>query len=72
MCWKEFIISFLWLVSFDCLFGFLVWYLYKFIDYKYFSKLEISTLKEENKYLKEENQKVNGASTDFWTVDDIK
>ena len=30
------------------------------------SQLEINILKEENKYLKEENKKVNGTSADFW------
>ena len=30
------------------------------------SQLEINVLKEENKYLIEENKKVNGTSADFW------
>ena len=69
MLWKEFIIEFLKLCSFDVLFGFLIWTLYKYIDFKYFSSLEITTLKEENKYLKQENLKLNGTST-FFTEDD--
>lgn len=43
----------------------LVFMLYRYIDMKYFSDLEINQLKEENKYLREENQKIKG-STDFW------
>lgn len=70
MNFLEFLIKLLWLVSFDVLVGFLIWTLYKYIDYKYFSQLEISTLIEENKYLKQENRKINGASTDFWKEDD--
>lgn len=71
MTWKEFIIELLRLVSFDGIIGFLVYLLWKYIDMRYFSKFEISTLREENKYLKQENQKVNGTST-FWSEEDIK
>lgn len=70
MSFLEFLIKFLSLVSFDILIGFLIWILYKYIDLKYFSSLEIVTLKEENKYLKQENKKINGTSTDFWKEDD--
>ena len=67
MNWLDFILGFLFLVSVDIILGFLVYTLWKYFDMKYFSKLEISILKEENKYLKEENKKVNGTSNDFWS-----
>lgn len=67
MNWLGFILGFLFLVSVDIILGFLVYTLWKYFDMKYFSKLEISILKEENKYLKEENKKVNGTSNDFWS-----
>lgn len=62
----SFVLGFLILISCDIFISFLIWLLYKYIDLKYFSDLEITTLKEENKYLKQENKKVKGASTDFW------
>jgi len=70
MNFLEFLIEMFRIISFDCIFGFLVWILYKYIDYKYFSELEIVSLKEENKYLKKENKKINGTSTKFWDKDD--
>lgn len=36
---------------------------------KYFSNLEIEQLKVENNYLKEENKKIKGTSTNFWSED---
>lgn len=72
MCWKEFFIELLRLVSFDSIFAFWLYLLWKFIDLKYFSSFEISTLKAENKYLKQENQKINGTSTEFWNEEDMK
>lgn len=65
MNFLEFLIKLLGLISFDIIFGFLVWILYKYIDFKYFSALEIVSLKEENKYLKQENKKINGVTTFF-------
>lgn len=62
----EFIINILWLVSIDLLLAFTLFIIYKYIDYKYFSELEIEQLRIENKYLKEENKKING-STNFWS-----
>ena len=70
MNFLEFLIKLLGLISFDILFGFIIWISYKYIDYKYFSSLEITILKEENEYLKKENQKINGTSTKFWDKDD--
>ena len=70
MTFSVFIIKFLWLLSFDAIMGFLIWLLYKYIDLKYFSTFEISVLKEENNYLKNENQKINGTSTNFWNKGD--
>ena len=61
-----FIFGLLCLISIDVIIGFIVFTLYRYFDLKYFSQLEINLLKEENKYLKEENKKVSGASTDFW------
>lgn len=60
------LVSLLWLISADCLIGFGLFLLWKYLDLKYFSTSEIELLKEENKYLKNENKKVNGTSDDFW------
>ena len=65
MIFFELLIRFLWLVSFDVLVGFVIWTFYKYVDLKYFSTLEITILKEENKYLKEQNKNFNGTSTFF-------
>lgn len=62
----SFLFGLLCLFSMDILLGFIVYILYKYVDLKYFSKLEINQLKEENIFLKEENTKVNGSSTNFW------
>lgn len=70
MIFFELLIRFLWLVSFDVLVGFVIWTFYKYIDLKYFSTFEISVLKEENEYLKNENKKINGTSTNFWNKGD--
>ena len=70
MNFLEFLIKLLGLISFDILSGFIIWIIYKYIDYKYFSSLEITILKEENEYLKKENQKINGTSTKFWDKED--
>ena len=70
MNFLEFFIKLLWLLSFDVLVGFIIWVFYKYVDCKYFSQLEITTLLEENKYLKQENRKINGTSADFWKEDD--
>lgn len=62
----SFIFSLLCLISADLMLSFLIFILYKYLDLKYFSTLEIINLKEENKFLKEENKKINGTSTNFW------
>lgn len=72
MSWKEFIIELLRLVSFDFGVGFILYLAWKYIDLKYFSTFDVETLKEENKYLKRENQKINGTSTEFWNEGDMK
>lgn len=61
----SFFFGLLCLISVD----FVIYNLYKYFDLKYFSKLEINQLKEENKYLKEENQKLSGSSS-FWSKND--
>lgn len=61
----SFLISLLWIISIDCLFGFLLFIVWKYFDGKYFSSFEIETLKEENAYLKKENKKIGGCSS-FW------
>ena len=71
MSWKEFIIELLRLVSFDFGFGFILYLVWKYIDLKYFSTFDVETLKRENEFLKQENQKINGTST-FWNEEDIK
>ena len=66
MNFLEFLISLGWLVSVDCFIGFVLYVLYNYFDKKYNSSLEINILKEENEFLKKENQKINGTSSDFW------
>lgn len=66
MDFLSFIFGLLCLISIDIIFGFIVYTLWKYFDLKYFSKLEINQLKQENEYLKQENKKVNCASTEFW------
>lgn len=61
----SFIICILAIVCFTCIHGFALYLVWKFLDLKYFSTSEIELLREENKYLKEENKKVNGSSV-FW------
>ena len=63
----EFLISLLWIISIDIIIGFILFMIYKYVDLKYFSNLEIEQLKVENKYLKEENNKLSGTSTNFWS-----
>lgn len=65
----SFMFGLLCLISIDCILGFITFIFYRYFDLKYFSQLEINMLKEENKYLKDENKKVNG-STDFWSSED--
>ena len=72
MTWKEFIIEFLRLVSFDFGFGFILYLIQKYIDLKYFSTFDVETLRRENEYLKKENRKVEGTSTEFWNEEDMK
>ena len=66
MNFLQFLISILWLISFDCSIAFILYIVWKYFDRKYFSDFEIEQLKEENAYLKKENKKVNGASSEFW------
>lgn len=65
----SFVISILSIISFDILFGFVLYLLWKYLDLKYFSSFEIEQLKSENKYLKEENKKIGGTSADFYGKD---
>lgn len=46
--------------------GFALYLAWRYLDTKYFSTAEIELLKQENEYLKQENKKVNGSSSDFW------
>lgn len=62
----SFLLGLLILLSCDILLGFIIFIFYRYFDLKFFSDLEINQLKEENKYLREENQKIEG-STDFWS-----
>ena len=61
----SFFFGLLCLISVD----FVIYNLYKYFNLKYFSRLEINQLKDENKYLKEENQKLSGSSS-FWIKND--
>lgn len=60
-----YIIYLLFIISLDAICGFGLFLLWKYLDLKYFSTSEIELLREENKYLKEENKKVHGSS-EFW------
>lgn len=62
-----FLLGLLILISVDVILGFIIFTFYRYFDLKYFSDIEINQLKEENKYLKEENKKLSGASTSFWS-----
>lgn len=62
----SFIFGLLCLISIDLIVAIIIYFIWRYIDLKYFSKLEISILKEENEYLKKENKKVSGTSADFW------
>lgn len=61
----SFFFGLLCLISVD----FVIYNLYKYFNLKYFSRLEINQLKDENKYLKEENQELSGSSS-FWSKND--
>lgn len=65
----SFFINLLWIISVDTILAFILFMIYRYVDSKYFSNLEIEQLKEENKYLREENKKINGTSTNFWGDD---
>lgn len=66
----EFFIWLLALASFDVIAGFILFVGFQYFQRKYNSKLDISILEEENKYLKRENKKINGTSSNFWDKDD--
>ena len=66
MDFLSFIFGLLCLISIDTILGFITYTLWKYIDMKYFSQLEISTLKNENEYLKEQNQKISGSKSENW------
>lgn len=72
MNFKEFIIELLRLASFDFGLGFILYLVWKYIDLKYFSTFDVETLKRENEYLRQENRKMNGTSTEFWNEEDMK
>ena len=67
MDFSSFIFYLLCLFSIDTILGFLVYLLWKYLDLKYFSTSEISILKNEIEYLRQENKKINGTSADFWS-----
>lgn len=62
----EFLFNLLELISKDIIMGFIVYIIYKYLDLKYFSSSEIELLRQENEYLKSENKKIGGTSTNFW------
>lgn len=65
----SFVVWILIIISFDSLFGFFLFLIWKYLDLKYFSTSEIELLRQENKYLKEENRKIGGNNTEFWDDD---
>ena len=68
MNYLSFIFGILCLVSLDIILGFLVYIIWKYFDLKYFSEFEITKLRNENEYLKEQNQKINGSDSDYWRI----
>ena len=66
MSFLQFIISLLWIISFDVLFGFLLFIVWKYFDLKYFSTTEIEMLKDQVKYLQEENKKCRVVDDSIW------
>ena len=58
--------KYLCLISVDSILGFSLYLLWKYLDLKYFSKFEVTLLQNEIEFLKQENKKINGTSTDFW------
>lgn len=62
----EFLFNLLELISKDIIIGFIVYIIYKYLDLKFFSSSEIELLRQENEYLKSENKKIGGTSTNFW------
>lgn len=66
MSFLNFIFGLLCLISIDSILGFSLYLLYKYLDLKYFSSSEIELLRQENEYLKNENKKIGGTSTNFW------
>lgn len=68
MNWLSFIFGILCLVSLDIILGFITYTIWKYFDLKYFSEFEITKLRNENEYLKEQNQKINGSDSDYWRL----
>lgn len=64
----SFIFGLLCLISVDVIFGFIVYTLWKYFNLKYFSEFEITKLRNENEYLKEQNQKINGSDSEYWRI----
>lgn len=72
MNFLSFVFGILCLISIDTIAGFLIYIIWKYIDSKYFSKLELTLLQNENEYLKQENKKIQSIYTDNKTeVDTI-
>lgn len=67
MSFLQFIFNLLCLISLDTILGILLYLLWKYLDLKYFSKFEVTILQNEIEFLKRENKKLNGTSTDFWS-----
>ena len=68
MNYLSFIFGILCLVSLDIILGFVVYIIWKYFDLKYFSEFEMTKLRNENEYLKEQNQKINGSDSDYWRI----
>lgn len=68
MNWLSFIFGILCLVSLDIILGFVIYTIWKYFDLKYFSEFEITKLRNENEYLKEQNQKINGSDSEYWRI----
>ena len=64
MTFIGFLFGILCLISIDTICGTLIYILWKYLDSKYYSKLELTLLQNENEFLKQENKRIQSIYTD--------